>query len=67
VSDVPAVQKNTAMETVYPIGWRKGRWHVVQCLEGVVGSQGETEEQALFDLKEALKLHFEPARPTRLT
>lgn len=45
--------------------WREGQWYVSQCLELDVASQGETEEEALSNLKEALELHFEPPRATR--
>ncbi len=45
--------------------WREGNWYVSQCLEVDVASQGETEEEALANLKEALELHFEPPRATR--
>jgi hypothetical protein len=41
------------------------RWYVSQCLEIDVASQGETEEEALANLKEALELHFEPPQATR--
>lgn len=44
---------------------REGQWYVAQCLEVDVASQGETEEEALANLKEALELHFEPPTPTR--
>lgn len=40
--------------------WREGDWFVAQCREVDVASQGETEEEALNNLKEALELHFEP-------
>jgi len=47
--------------------WQEGVWFVAQCLEVDVVSQGETEEAALANLREALELHFEPptaaARP----
>ncbi|UOG36850.1 type II toxin-antitoxin system HicB family antitoxin [Leptospira noguchii] len=33
--------------------------YVAQCLELDIASQGETEEEALSNLKEALELHFE--------
>jgi predicted RNase H-like HicB family nuclease len=46
--------------------WREGAWYVSQCLELDVASQGETEEEALANLKEALELHFEPPQATRL-
>lgn len=45
--------------------WREGKWYVSQCLEVDVASQGETEEEALANLKEALELHFEPPQATR--
>jgi predicted RNase H-like HicB family nuclease len=45
--------------------WREGRWYVSQCLELDVASQGETEEVALANLKEAIELHFEPPQATR--
>lgn len=40
--------------------WREGGWYVSQCLELDIASQGETEEQALANLREALELHFDP-------
>ena len=40
--------------------WREGEWFVAQCLEVDVASQGESEEAALRNLREALELHFEP-------
>ena len=46
--------------------WREGNWYVSQCLEVDVASQGETEEEALSNLKEALELHFEPPQAMRL-
>jgi len=45
--------------------WREGKSYVSQCLELDVASQGETEEEALANLKEALGLHFEPPQATR--
>ena len=46
--------------------WREGDLWVAQCLEVDVASQGETEEEALANLKEALKLFFEPPTPSRI-
>ena len=40
--------------------WREGEWFVAQCLVVDVASQGESEEAALRNLREALELHFEP-------
>jgi len=45
--------------------WREGNWWVSRCLEVDIASQGETEEEALANLKEALELHFEPPQATR--
>ncbi|MCA1670416.1 MAG: type II toxin-antitoxin system HicB family antitoxin [Thermomicrobia bacterium] len=39
---------------------REGDWYVAQCLEVDVASQGESEEDAIKNLREALELHFEP-------
>lgn len=44
--------------------WREGDWYIAQCLEVDVASQGETEGEALANLREALELHFEPPTPT---
>jgi predicted RNase H-like HicB family nuclease len=40
---------------------KEGTWYVAQCLEVDVASQGETVEEALANLREALTLHFEDA------
>ena len=45
--------------------WREGDWYVSQCLDIDVASQGETEEAALANLKEALELYFEEPLATR--
>jgi predicted RNase H-like HicB family nuclease len=45
--------------------WREGQWYVSQCLELDIASQGDTEEEALANLKEAIELHFEPPQATR--
>lgn len=44
--------------------WREDDWYVAQCLEVDVASQGESEEEAMKNLREALELHFEPPRAT---
>ena len=38
----------------------EGDWYVAQCLEVDLASQGETEEEALHNLREAIALHFTP-------
>ena len=40
--------------------WQEDNWFVAQCLEVDVANQGETFEKALDNLREALKLYFEP-------
>jgi predicted RNase H-like HicB family nuclease len=45
--------------------WKDENWYVAQCLELDVASQGETEEEALDNLREALDLYFEPPQATR--
>jgi predicted RNase H-like HicB family nuclease len=37
----------------------EGSWYVARCLQVEVTSQGETVEQALSSLREALELYFE--------
>ena len=37
---------------------------IAQCLEVDVSSQGESEDEAINNLREALELYFEPPRPT---
>lgn len=39
---------------------REGDWFVAQCLEVDVASQGESADEALRNLGEALVLHFTP-------
>jgi predicted RNase H-like HicB family nuclease len=39
--------------------WREGDWFISQCLEVNIASQGKSEEESLFNLREALELHFE--------
>ncbi|HLJ76382.1 MAG TPA: type II toxin-antitoxin system HicB family antitoxin [Acidobacteriaceae bacterium] len=54
------------MKRVFPAAvWKEGAWYVAQCLEVDIASQGETEAEALDNLKEALELHFEPPVATR--
>jgi predicted RNase H-like HicB family nuclease len=40
--------------------WQEGEWFIAQCREVDVASQGETEEEALENLRDALELHFTP-------
>ncbi len=43
---------------------REGQWYVAQALDVDVASQGKSEEEALANLAEALRLHFEPPQAT---
>ena len=45
---------------------QEGEWFVAQCLEVDVASQGETEDEAIQNLNEALLLHFTPPVATIL-
>lgn len=38
--------------------------YVAQCLDPDVASQGNNEQEALENLREAIELHFEPPGPT---
>ena len=40
--------------------WQEGSLHIAQALDIDVASQGESPEEALANLREALELHFEP-------
>ena len=44
--------------------WREDDWFIAQCLEIDIASQGESEEEALVNLREALELYFEPPQPS---
>jgi predicted RNase H-like HicB family nuclease len=39
--------------------WQEGDLFVAQCREIEIASQGETEEEALTNLQEAIELQFE--------
>jgi predicted RNase H-like HicB family nuclease len=45
--------------------WREGDSYVSQCLEVDVASQGESDEEAFANLREALELHFELPQASR--
>ncbi len=46
--------------------WREGEWFIAQCLEIDIASQGETEDEAVENLRDALKLHLTPPIATIL-
>ncbi len=39
---------------------QEGEWFIPQCLDIDLASQGNTEEEALDNLRDALELHFTP-------
>jgi len=46
--------------------WQEEEWFIAQCLEIDIASQGETEKEALENLRDALTLHFTPPVATIL-
>lgn len=48
------------------IVWQEGKYFVAQCLNVDVSSFGETKEEALVNLQEALELYFEDASPDKI-
>jgi len=46
--------------------WREGDVFVAQCIEHDVSSYGDTEQEAIESLREAVKLHLEPPVATIL-
>ncbi len=46
--------------------WKEEELFVAQCLEVDVASQGESEQEALANLREAVQLHFEPPRSSAM-
>ena len=43
---------------------REDGWFIAQCLEVDVASQGESEEEALINLRDAVELYFESPLPS---
>ena len=40
--------------------WREDNWYIAQCREFEIASQGNSKEEALNNLAEAIEVHFEP-------
>jgi predicted RNase H-like HicB family nuclease len=55
-----------AKQAFTAVVWQEGDWWVAQCLQVNVASQGETEDEAIANLREALELHFEAPTATIL-
>ena len=45
--------------------YKEGAWYVAQAVDIDVASQGESMDEALANLREALELHFEPPVATQ--
>ena len=46
--------------------WQEDEWFIAQCLDIDIASQGVTEEEAVENLRDALKLHLTPPLATNL-
>ena len=44
---------------------KEGKWYVAQAVDIDVASQGQSVDEALANLREALELHFEPPVATQ--
>lgn len=40
--------------------WQEGEWFIAQCRDVVISSQGHSEEEAVENLRDALRLYFTP-------
>lgn len=47
--------------------WQEGKYYVAQCLNVEVSSFGETRQEALASLDEALELYFEDQKEPKIT
>ena len=47
------------MVSLENVVWKEGKYFVAQCLNVNVSIFGETKEEALYNLNEALELYFE--------
>ena len=47
------------MRTLTYVTWEEDDAFVAQCLEVDIASEGDTQEEAIANLKEALELYFE--------
>ncbi len=60
-TELQGVKRTMGVKRLTAAVVREGKWYVARCLEVEVTSQGETLEDALANLKEALELYFEDA------
>ena len=53
-------------ETFTAVVWKEGNWYIAQCREFEVASQGQTKEEAIENLSEAIEVHLSPPQATIL-
>ena len=51
-------------ETFTATVWQEGDLYIAECREFELASQGNSKEEALDNLAEAIELHFEPPTAT---
>jgi len=52
--------------SVKSVVWQEGKYYVAQCLNVEVSSFGETRQEALANLDEALELYFEDQKDIKV-
>ena len=52
--------------SVKSVVWQEGKYYVAQCLNVEVSSFGETRQEALANLNEALELYFEDQKDIKV-
>jgi predicted RNase H-like HicB family nuclease len=62
-------EKNSMMNTIHLNNavWKEGDYYVAQCLNIDISSFGNTKEEALANLQEALELYFEDNEHPEIT
>ncbi len=53
--------------SVKNVVWKEGKYYVAQCLNVEVSSFGETRQEALTNLDEALELYFEDQKEPKVS
>lgn len=53
------MEMKSAGKTLQAIVWKEGKYYVSQCLNVEVSSFGDTRDEAVKNLQEALELYFE--------
>ena len=53
------------MKQIDYVVWQEGKYYVVQCINVNVSSFGETIDEAINNLKEAVELYFEDEEELR--